>query len=1783
MKITFLLFILLFVFTALNAQTTFSKYIGNTGSDASHSIVTLADGGAVIAGATDSKLAGDLDVFVVRVTSEGDTLWQKTYGGPEEDFAKCVLTTSDNGFLVVGYTKSFGKGDYDGYVLKLNNDGDLLWSKAYGDTQSDYYYAAIADQADGFILVGSTDYSITDSDIFFTHINAEGSINWSKQIGNAGKEYGNAITKYYDPAYSDWYYTIAGTTDSEGAGASDIYVFQIDSTGTMYWQRTMGGVKDDYVNDIEYIKDYWGSHVFVIAGATLSFHASMEAYTIVLDENGDTISTHIWGNSGNELANALALNIENDEIYVTTAGTRYNGTNFDIVLNKSHLDPYNNACTILWSILYGGAGNDAALGISTSGSSIWFSGYTSSVGMGSEDAFIAKTNAQGYAEGINSIVLYTPVKPTDTEVYVASATKYNFGQETICTTTTTGLVLSNKEIREYIQPYVKAIGGSSSDQPYDLQTTNDGNLLIAGETSSFSHYGPFIMKADNELSLQWTSGIECGYDWADIHTAKESADGMILFSGSRNSEQTLMGKTDKFGNLLWSKAVGKTDYSLNGMKFIELSDKSLVYLNTFQNELGSNGLIVFKTNADGVTQWAKEIPVSNSYNDDENYTLEATPDGNFIVSSNVDLSESEIAVFIMKFKPDGDTLWSKVFWNNSYLYSSASTVTADGGFLLCSDSYEAQFPGQNLSIIKLDANGNVEYKKTLADDVDNYINDVSPTSDKGAIIASYNNDFPSLIKLDSTGAIEWSHSYFSTDLDAYQLTARQTADEGFAILGYAYEFGNGYQDIVITKTDKYGQGLYCVTKDFRLDTITDRTFEHNHSMAIAAIDLTTEELDYTSTPLSPAVFDYECHVVTDAPSKFQRTLGNSMYYLYANNFAPTDDGGLMMAYTMNNNKACVAKLKSDLKTVEWARTYNQSSAYADDVVHTSHGIYFLMDDASVGGSYVVKLNNQGDTIWTKSYNEEGWFFNIINTMDNQLVLVGTGSKDDIGGLGNSDVVFMKIKSSGEIIWSKTFGGEGIDKGISIQETSDGGFIIGGSTNSFSTDDSYDALIIKTDKDGVIEWSNTYGNDYAESCNSIIETVDKGYMFTGASNSFADDNQVYVVRLDHNGTELWSEVFFNDANGYEIIRTTDNNYLIGCTNANDITLLKINDFGSMVWAKSYGGLNTDELASLMQAQDGGYLVIGKTNSYATRYELYLIKTDKEGNTGDCHETNIANIEINPVYTNTSAQVLTVIDSTMLVSTPDMKNKNKATTLGARNVIMDISIDSTWVKCFNESNGGAELTIDGGIAPFTYLWSDADTTKSASLVDVKAGKYTVTVTDKYGCVVVKSTHIPEPIALTMDSTIKHVTCYNIQNGYIKVTPHGGTAPYRYAWNTGGVNEYVGNLSPNSYNVNVFDNKGCMISGQFAITQPEPISMTFLNTNITCGNTDGAITVNASGGTGALSYRWSTSATTSQITALDTGVYAVTVTDANKCQQSESTIVGIDTYAPELCLVTVGDSTNNNIVAWEAIKGSSVKEYKVFKKSHWNNNFDHIGTVAQGDTTEFADIYSNSQIHSDWYAISVVDNCNNESDMSMPHKTMHLTINKGLGTTINLLWERYEGLVFDHYYIMRGIEKNKMSIIDNLNSAITSWTDINVPNSETLYYNVAIVLKDTCHTFSKNNEKGPYAISRSNVEDAGVIDVFSSGIADASSLSNLISVTPNPVVDHATIRINRDELQLQQEGSMSIYLVNTVGQIIRQMDIPANISFATLDMSDLTSAVYYIKLRTANGDIVKKVIKL
>ena len=317
---------------------------GEGSEDVFKSIDRTFDGGFILAGWTESFDAKGEDAYVVKVNHLGEKEWSKLFGGAEWDRFYSVQQSSDGGYILAGYTTSFGAGNRDGYVVKLDKEGRQAWAKTFGKAQVDYFEEVKEVSDGGYILVGSTSGSgIGERDGYLVKVNKNGDEEWSKILRMSE---GNEI--YAVESSRDGGLVVVGYSGNYGNYQG--YIAKLTSQGDKLWSKDIGGIMDEKFYAIEKSKD----DGYLLAGWTESFESgNRDGYLVKVDNQGDEEWTKIFGREDWDIFSDMKV-VRNGDIILAGESSSADAKGRDAYIVK-----LNSSGDKEWQKLRGGQGQDA--------------------------------------------------------------------------------------------------------------------------------------------------------------------------------------------------------------------------------------------------------------------------------------------------------------------------------------------------------------------------------------------------------------------------------------------------------------------------------------------------------------------------------------------------------------------------------------------------------------------------------------------------------------------------------------------------------------------------------------------------------------------------------------------------------------------------------------------------------------------------------------------------------------------------------------------------------------------------------------------------------------------------------------------------------------------------------------------------------------------------------------------------------------------------------------------------------------------------------------------------------------------------------------------------------------------------------------------------------------------------------------------------------------------------------------------------------------------------------
>ena len=278
--------------TDASGDQEWEKTYGGDADDQGFDIQQTSDGGYIITGVTRSFGAGTNDVLLLRTTEAGDSLWFRNCGGNGSDMGYSILENSDHSYTIAGFTSGIGGFNEDVYLVKISYTGDTIWSRTFGGDGDDEGLCVSPTADGGYIITGLFHSSGgTGNDVYLIKTDASGDSLWSRTYGGQYYDVGKSVQQT-----SDGGYIVAGVK-YVAAGDADVYLIKTNASGDTLWTRTFGGTGTDGANSVHQTLD--GG--YIVAGYTSSFGAgSYDVWLIKTDANGRAAVEEPGGNRQKE-------------------------------------------------------------------------------------------------------------------------------------------------------------------------------------------------------------------------------------------------------------------------------------------------------------------------------------------------------------------------------------------------------------------------------------------------------------------------------------------------------------------------------------------------------------------------------------------------------------------------------------------------------------------------------------------------------------------------------------------------------------------------------------------------------------------------------------------------------------------------------------------------------------------------------------------------------------------------------------------------------------------------------------------------------------------------------------------------------------------------------------------------------------------------------------------------------------------------------------------------------------------------------------------------------------------------------------------------------------------------------------------------------------------------------------------------------------------------------------------------------------------------------------------
>ena len=1308
-------------------------------------------------------------------------------------------------------------------------------------------------------------------------------LEWALGFGGPGSTSGKSVD--YDQA-GNVYLTgaFSNTADLDPGpgvinfisnGLNDIFISKVDAAGNLIYSKGIGGIDNDEGlgiaadnNGNAYITGHFTGYMDFDPGPAIELVPAVgdnDVFILKLDSIGDFLWVKTFGGNYVDMGKAIDLD-EYGNIYVT--GHFWQTVDFDPGPGVNNITSTGQEDAFI-------------IKLNSSGSFVWAEGFGSSFEDQANDIVI------DYAGNVQITGSYYYSFDADPGPNVSALPSFGGNNWFI-------YIIKLTSQGSFI--WAVGAGGYTPDTGYGIDADTLGNTYITGTFKNEADFDPgpavveldagsspdvFIAKYGPAGTLVWARHITASsYQYAygiavdktgnSFTTVKVPSSNLDLDPGPGSYSEGgghYVVKLDAGGNLSWAAKAGQASgYDI-------AIDDDFIYdcgnfngTNDFDPNSGVSNLVSSGTNA-FIWKLSQTIhPIAGF----------SSLDADIVVGEAVQFSDETLNTPTSWFWDFGDGSTATI-QNPNHIYNSRGAFNVT---LIASDGIEADTIIRENFVVVVDEFPTFDWAESMGGSLEDKALSIV-TDDLGNVY--------------TTGTFEGTADF----------------DPG---IGVSNLTSVGYRDIFITKIDAMGN-LVWVKK------IGGQSSDFAYSIAIDATGnvYLTGLFRYTiDFDPGPAVYNLSAYGGFEI---FILKLTSSGNFSWAKRIGGSDDDvGNAIAFDASNN-VYVTGYFSYFVDFDPGPAYVELNSYGDEDI------------------FVVKFSSSGGLVWARQMGTADTQIGVDIATDaySNVYITGTfkGNADFnpisgayyINSNGNEDVFVVKLTNFGTLSWARAMGGTGEDLATAIEIDPDGNVITTGTFNgtvdfdpgagiyNLTSASGSDAFISKLDPSGNFMWAKQLGGVSSQVITDLAVDVAgnlylSGY-FSGATDFFSGQGN---YTLEPNGS---TDLFISKFNPLgELIYVEG----IGGSNnevANSITVddagnifasgyfQTIGDFDPGIQVSYLGSAGEEDAFVVKFAPPGISAMMSVSDTSITLGDVIQYTDESDGFITnwlwDFGDGNLSTDQ-NPSHTYTAGGIYSV---TLIVS-----NNLQSDTVSTGNYItvgMDLMVESSSVdlNCYGDNSGSINLTILNGIPPYTFMWSNGES--SEDLLSLSEGLYTVTVNDINNVSFSDTFEILQPTQLQHTSSILNDQC-NGGTGEIELFIIGGTPPYTYGWSTTDTSSSINNLANGIYTAVVTDENNCSIIESFEINVPAiPLSMDQSSTDISCfGNNNGSIDLSISGGfPDTMTFIWSNGASTEDLSNLGPGIYFVTmVQNTYLCMLSDTVTI----TEPDLLMQTGNASSDS-----------------------------------------------------------------------------------------------------------------------------------------------------------------------------------------------------------------------------------------------------------------------------------
>lgn len=1494
---------LLFVVETAQAQSPLYRTYEAAGADSAKAVYAHTDGTYFIGGSTNSYGGGSSAAFIMRLDSLGDTLFSTAYSAAGAESITALAAANDGNFFALGNSTSFGGGTSRIFLMKIQPDGDTLWTRSY-NIQNGCWGADLLNNNDGTLMVcGATAPStFATRNVLVMKLDTSGGVIWSQTNGSlTGVDYASSIAS----AGPGGGYVMAVSTVVVPAAGRGFAIFKMDDLGALTWKSSYSSGLEYETGGITTLSN-GASHALVAHGPLPSGSGFQSGIVMSVDSAGNVIN---WDSREVTNRDVRFTDIESigDQLFVSggsegaggsmsfVAKYTYANNNWDTAWTRGFDGPVLNSIDNAYAagMLLGGTHYESA----STGYDVLVArmGIAGNSGCVEQVTGLADSGGNSWSLGSGGSMSTVAVSSAAAPLAVAGA---GYTNENQCTAT--GNFGSGDCGTLFFSEYVE---GSGFNKALELH-----NPTCA--VADLSNYAIRIYNNGATTGPIYTLGgfLEPDSSYVIINSA-------AALSGLINNADTVMTVITGFNG---NDALELTYY---GMPIDVIGEIGVNPGNFWPVSTGgttlNQTLVRDSTITQGTTDWAAGATQWTDFTQDtdgfigEHTAIGCGPGCSITVSASETLplycwnSLGTAAATVT-----GAQGFVSYNWSTG---SSTSTTTTSGGIAtytitvtdanacVAVDSISPASPATLIAGIQPQTNicGTSSIDAVAAGGTAPY-SYVWSSGDTLSSIPSPAVGTWSITVTDANGCTD-SHSVTTGSpgavaVSSVQLLAACNGNSGSVLLSvvggsmpYTYGWSDGQTSqtatglsaglYTFTVTDAAGcadTGMYQCNGTVPTGTCSNLFFSEyiEGSSQNKAIEI------FNPTSSTVSLSDYNVELYTNGSATVSQNLSlfgslapDSVYVIAHGlaalagivNTVDLSNSGVM-AY--NGNDALVLSYLGTPIDIIGEIGVNPGTEWVVGSGSTLN--YTLVRDATVA---------DGTTDWAVGATQ--WTVYPQNTDS----LIGAHSAN---GCNNACNILLTPSVAGAISCAGDSGSVAANASGGIGAISYA-WSNGGTTDVISNIPAGTYYVTATDSAGC-SISDSIVLSAPQAMTVGFNTVNSACGAFGSSAS-----------VPSGGTPMYTYLWSNGQTDSIATGLNAGTYTLTLTDGNGCTVVGADTLESFTVTAE---IDTSWNISCSGAADG-FAAVGVVGGFAPFTYMWSSGQSTPG-ISNLLPQNYA-VTVTDFLGCTSVAGVAISEPGPLVpsgfTNPDYCSGN---------------------------SGEVHASASGGVQPYSYLWSSGSTDSTDA--NLPAGTYIVTITDANGCTTIgMQTVLDQPDLIVALDDLTNVSCNGLSDGIADFVVTGGLGTLNYVWSNGGLGSFQADLSAGNYTVTVTDSLGCEGIGNVTVLEPAALGISFTTTDPTCGNSDGIITAAVQGGSGIFDYEWSTADVNATITNLSSGTYSVTITDSDDCTAMAATTIGnvggpevtLDAQVPASCF---GNSDGAATVS--ATGGSGVLDYQ------WSN---------------------------------------------------------------------------------------------------------------------------------------------------------------------------------------------------------------------------------------------------------